>query len=163
LTQRTYATEVWLPRPVEELFVFFSDASNLDRITPPWLRFRILTPTPVRLRQGSLLDYRLRWRGLPLRWQTEITVWEPPVRFVDTQRQGPYRQWIHEHRFEAHQGGTWMADRVDYAIPGGYLEPALHGFLVGPDVRRIFEYRRRVLLELFGNGREPDSRNPPQP
>jgi ligand-binding SRPBCC domain-containing protein len=147
---RTIEIEQWLPRPIGEVFAFFSDAHNLDRITPPWLHFTILTPPGVALRAGTLLDYRLRWHRLPFRWQSEITEWDPPRRFVDVQRQGPYLQWVHRHEFEPRAGGTWVRDRVDYAIAGGWLEPLLHRLLVGPDVRRIFAHRREALAKLFG-------------
>ncbi|MBY0231784.1 MAG: SRPBCC family protein [Gemmataceae bacterium] len=147
---RTFTTEQWLPRPVEEVFAFFSDAGNLDVLTPPWLRFRILTPLPVEMTRGTLLEYRISWRWLPLRWKTEIAAWEPPVRFVDRMLSGPYRQWVHEHGFEAKDGGTLMTDRVDYAVPGWLLEPVVNGWIVGPDVRRIFGYRRAKMQELFG-------------
>src|SRR5262245_56122848 len=149
---RTLVTEVWLPRPCQEVFAFFSDAGNLEALTPPWLRFRILTPLPLAVRQGTLLDYRLRWRGLPLSWRTEISAWEPPGRFADHQVRGTYRRWVHEHTFEERDGGTVMRDRVEYAVPGWLLEPLVHGLVVGPDVRRIFAYRGRKMGELFGPG-----------
>jgi ligand-binding SRPBCC domain-containing protein len=155
VTVRTYATEAWLPRPVEEMFAFFSDAFNLDRITPPWLHFRVVTAAPIELCQGALLDYRLRWRLLPLRWQTEITLWEPPWRFVDEQRKGPYHRWTHLHTFEPADGGTWMRDRIEYALRGGHVEPLVHHFLVGPDVRKIFAYRRQAMLQRFTGDRSP--------
>src|SRR5439155_8599779 len=131
----TLLTELWLPRPRDEVFAFFSDAANLDALTPPWLHFRILTPRPLSLQAGAHIEYRLRWRGLPIFWRTEIAVWEPPLRFVDRQIKGPYRQWIHEHTFEERDGGVLMRDRVEYAVPGWLLEPLLHRLLVGLDVR----------------------------
>ena len=149
LRVRTFNTEAWLPRPPEEVFAFFSDAHNLDLLTPPWLRFRILTPRPIDLRAGAVIDYRLKWRGLPLAWRTEISTWEPPHRFIDRQVRGPYRLWVHEHTFEPQDGGTLLCDRVEYAVPGWLLEPAVHAFLVGPDVRRIFAYRRETMRQLF--------------
>jgi ligand-binding SRPBCC domain-containing protein len=94
---------------------------------------------------GTLIDYRLRLFGAPVRWRTEITVWEPPCRFVDVQVRGPYRQWIHEHRFEERVGGTWMRDRVDYAVPGGWLESLVDRWLVAPQLRVIFDYRKRIM------------------
>lgn len=136
-------------RPLAEVFAFFSDAANLDQITPPWLHFRILTTaSPIQL--GARIDYRLRLHGIPIAWRTEITAWEPPHRFVDEQRRGPYRQWVHEHCFEDRSGSTWMRDRVDYAVPGGCFEPLLHRWFVKPDVRAIFDYRQRKLAELYG-------------
>jgi len=148
----TLQTEQWLPRPLEEVFAFFSDAANLEELTPPWLHFRILTPLPIEMRAGVLIDYQIQYRIVPLRWRTEITVWEPPHRFVDRQLRGPYRQWIHEHTFEAKDGGTLMRDRVDYAVPGWLLEPLIHAWIVGPDVRRIFAYREEKMRQRFGSG-----------
>lgn len=145
----TLTTDLWLPRPIEEVFSFFGDVYNLDRLTPPWLHFQILTPKPIALAVGARIDYRLRLHGLPIRWQTLIDAWEPPRRFVDTQVSGPYRQWIHEHRFESVNGGTQITDYVRYAVPGWILEPVVHALLVGPDVRRIFEYRKQELQKLF--------------
>lgn len=136
---------VQLPRPLEEVFDFFGDAGNLDTLTPPWLHFRILTPLPLEMRVGALIDYTLRLHGLPIRWQTEITAWEPPCRFVDEQRRGPYRHWIHEHRFEERDGGTFVTDEVSYAMAGG---PLAQWLLVRRDLTRIFEFRRSTLLKI---------------
>lgn len=143
-----YDCELWLPRPVELVFPFFADARNLERITPPFLRFRVLTPEPIEMGVGTLIDYRLRVHGLPLRWRSEITAWDPPHRFVDEQRRGPYRKWHHEHTFEPRDGGTLAKDSVEYAVPGGALVDRL---FVRRDVERIFAHRRRVLSELFGD------------
>jgi ligand-binding SRPBCC domain-containing protein len=143
----TFTSELWLPRPVAEVFAFFGDAANLQAITPAWLNFEILTPAPIHIQRGALIDYRLRIRGIPIRWQTEITDWEPPHRFVDVQRRGPYRQWIHEHRFVAHNGGTRCFDSVRYAVAGGEL---IHRLFVKPDVGRIFQFRAERLRERFG-------------
>ena len=134
------------PLPREEVFRFFANAHNLEAITPPWLRFRILTPPPVDMRQGALIDYTLRLRGLPVRWTSEITEWEPPYRFVDEQRRGPYRRWTHEHTFVEQNGATLVCDRVDYAVPGGRL---VNRLLVERDLARIFAYRRTALAELL--------------
>lgn len=142
----TIEAQIFLPRPIQDVFPFFADAGNLESITPPWLRFEILTPLPVAMRPGARIDYRLRLHGVPLRWQTEITVWEPPFRFVDEQLCGPYRKWVHEHTFAEHAGGTDMRDFVRYAVPGGW--PANYLF-VRREVRRIFEYRAERLLSLF--------------
>jgi ligand-binding SRPBCC domain-containing protein len=143
-----FTTEQWLPRTPEELFPFFADAKNLEELTPDWLRFKILNP-PGSIREGTRIDYRLRLHGIPLRWQSEITVWDPPRRFVDVQRSGPYRTWIHEHRFEPRNGGTVIQDQVQYAPIGGELVRRL---LVAPDLEKIFRFRRERLERLFGPG-----------
>jgi ligand-binding SRPBCC domain-containing protein len=140
-------TRVRLPRPRPEVFEFFADAGNLESITPLWLRFRIVTPPPIEMRQGALIDYRLRLRGIPLLWKTEITAWDPPRRFVDEQLRGPYRLWIHEHTFEEDGDGTIMEDHVRYAVPFGWLADRL---LVARDLRAIFEYREARMKELLG-------------
>ena len=147
--ERIFAATQWVPTPLDETFAFFADAFNLERITPPLLRFRIVTPAPIRMRAGTLIDYRLRLRGLPVRWRTEITEWEPPHAFTDTQLRGPYRKWVHRHDFRAEGGGTRFDDTVVYAVPGGRLVDRL---IVRPDLTRIFEYRRRVIGELLGTG-----------
>jgi ligand-binding SRPBCC domain-containing protein len=139
-------SELWLPLPPGELFSFFADAANLDALTPPWLHFTILTPRPIAMREGALIDYRLRVRGLPLRWRTRINVWQPPHRFADEQIRGPYRQWIHEHTFEARDDGTLVRDRVRYAVYGGQFVERL---FVRRDLEKIFAYRGRRLAELF--------------
>ena len=139
--------EVWLPRPIDEVFEFFSDAYNLETLTPPILRFEVLTPDPIRMETGTLIDYKLRLRGLPVRWQSEITAWEPPHRFVDEQRRGPYSMWVHEHTFVEKDGGTLAKDNVDYAVLGGAL---VNRLFVARDVRKIFEYRTERLLEALG-------------
>jgi ligand-binding SRPBCC domain-containing protein len=144
-----FETEQWFPRRPEEVFSFFSDALNLELITPPWLRFKVLTVSPVEMREGTVIDYRLKLRGIPLRWQSQITAWEPPHRFVDQQRRGPYRLWIHEHTFVESNGGTLARDRVEYSVPGGMLVQKL---FVEPELKRIFAYRSRKMQEILVDG-----------
>lgn len=144
-----YDSELWLPRPPEAIFPFFADASNLNKITPPWLSFGMVTPPPIAMRAGTLIEYRLRVRGFPIRWVTEITEWNPPFRFVDIQRRGPYRLWRHTHEFQEENGGTRCLDRVEYYPLGGAL---IHRLFVRRDVERIFAYRRERLLELWPAG-----------
>ena len=139
-------TRLLLPHPPAEVFPFFSDARNLEKITPPWLKFKILSSLPVDMRTGAKIEYRLRLHGLPLRWRTEITAWDPPHRFVDEQRRGPYRTWVHEHTFRESDGGCEMQDSVKYAVFGGGL---VNSLFVKNDVRRIFEYRAQALAEIF--------------
>jgi ligand-binding SRPBCC domain-containing protein len=141
------ATSLFLPRPLDEVFPFFADAGNLQRITPPWVDFRIVTPLPVAMRVGALIDYRLRVHGVPIAWRTEITAWDPPFHFVDTQRTGPYWRWIHSHRFRETPQGTWVDDEVDFAVPGGW--PVEHLF-VRRDLTRIFLHRQHATLAAFG-------------
>ena len=145
----TLAAELWLPHPRSKVFPFFANAHNLQNITPPWLGFEVLTPEPIEMRAGLRIDYRIRLHGLPLRWQSEITAWEPPFRFVDEQRRGPYQLWHHEHLFEERDGGTLCIDKVHYRAPGGPLRPWIERFFVRPDVERIFRYRTEKLRELF--------------
>jgi ligand-binding SRPBCC domain-containing protein len=138
--------ELWLPQPLDHVFPFFADAANLELLTPPWLSFEILSPRPISMGVGTLIDYRLRLRGIPLRWRSEISAWEPPFRFVDRQVRGPYRLWEHEHRFESRDGGTLASDHVRYAVLGGTLANRL---FVAPDLARIFDYRTAKMHELF--------------
>jgi ligand-binding SRPBCC domain-containing protein len=146
MKMREFESEIWLPRARDEVFAFFADAANLDAITPPWVRFRTITPGPIEMRAGTLIDHRLRIHGVPIRWQSKITAWEPPARFVDEQVRGPYRVWVHEHLFEERDGGTLVRDRVRYAAPFDFLTDR---FLVRPDVERIFRYRTECLKRRF--------------
>jgi ligand-binding SRPBCC domain-containing protein len=146
----TLRREQWTPRPLAEVFQFFSDVRNLAEITPAWLGFRILTPGPIRMEPGAKISYRLRVHGIPVRWTTEIREWQPPHRFVDVQLAGPYALWHHTHRFEALDGGTRMRDTVRYRVPFGPLGRLMNTLLVRRDVQQIFDYRRKRILELFG-------------
>jgi len=136
--------ELTLPLPRSAVFGFFSRAENLERITPPWLGFQILTPGPIELKQGARIAYALRLHGLPLRWLTEIAEWNPPQSFVDVQLRGPYRVWRHTHSFEEVPGGTRMTDDVEWALPFGWLG-ALARPLVERDIRKIFGYRTQAV------------------
>lgn len=144
---REFRCELRLPLPPEEIFPFFADAGNLDAITPPWLDFHIVTPRPVEMRVGALIDYKLRVRGLPMRWRTLISAWQPPHRFVDEQVRGPYRLWVHEHTFEPCDGGTLARDVVRYAVPFDFIA---HPLFVKPDIAKIFAYRQEALRKRFG-------------
>lgn len=143
-------TEVWLPRHIETVFDFFKNAENLQQITPPWLDFKIISPFPIKMEQGALIDYKLKFGGIPVSWKTEISVWEPPYRFVDSQLKGPYQKWVHTHTFMEKDGGTLMEDLVRYRVPGGLLAPLVHGMFVKRKVREIFAYRKSRILDIFG-------------
>ncbi len=140
-----------VPRPVSEVFPFFADAFNLERITPPELRFEIVTPPPIEIRAGTLIDYRLRLFGVPFGWRTLIESFEDGVSFVDRQLRGPYKRWHHTHAFEAiGEGQTRMFDRVEYEVPLGPLGEIPRALFVTRQVSRIFDYRREVIARQFG-------------
>jgi ligand-binding SRPBCC domain-containing protein len=148
---REFRSALWLPFSPEEVFPFFGDATNLDAITPPWMHFHTITPPPIVMKEGTLIDYRLRVRGVPIRWRTRISAWEPSHRFVDEQLRGPYRQWIHEHTFEPKDGGTLARDVVKYAVPFDFF---VHSWLVRPDVEKIFQHRTEALKQRFPGSQE---------
>ena len=145
----TLKREQFVPRPLEEVFEFFSDARNLQVITPPWLNFQILTRGPIHVEAGTLLDYRLKWHGLPIAWQTKIITWNPPRSFVDLQLRGPYKLWHHTHTFAAVPGGTQMTDVVNYELPLGFMGAIAHRLRVRSDLERVFDYRMKVIAERF--------------
>lgn len=147
--------EQWVPTGLPEVFDFFSAAQNLEELTPPSLRFCVLTPGPIAMSEGLRIDYRLRLQGVPFRWRSRITEWDPPHAFTDLQEKGPYLYWEHRHRFEAEDGGTRLCDVVDYRVPFG---PLVHGWLVKPQLRRIFTYRGHVIAQRFGPGSPTGSR-----
>jgi len=151
LKESVFHAELWLPRPRGDVFRFFSDALNLETITPPWLSFEVLTPGPIPMKTGALIDYRIRLRGFPIRWRTKIIEWDPPHGFADVQLRGPYKLWHHVHRFEERDGGTLCLDDVRYRPRGGALVDWL---FVRRDVERIFEFRRQRLMQIFG-GQSP--------
>lgn len=142
---RHFESQLWLRQSRERVFAFFSDAQNLDLITPPWLHFRTITPRSGEMRLGMLIDHRLSLHGFPLRWRSKITAWEPPQRFVDEQVRGPYRLWIHEHRFHEHKGATLVDDHVRYAV---FFDSLIHRF-IRPDIECVFAYREQKLREIF--------------
>jgi len=144
----TFQAETCVPRPRSEVFPFFAEASNLQTLTPPWLKFEVLTPAPIVMRPGTLIDYRIMIHGLPIRWRTEIAEWDPPRQFVDVQLSGPYTLWHHTHTFEESAGTTLCRDRVRYRPRGGTL---VHWLFVRRDVERIFQHRQQRLRELFGS------------
>lgn len=139
-----------LPRPRSEVFPFFADPANLQRLTPPWLHFEVLTPEPLPRGEGAVFAYRLRVRGLPIRWRTLIEAYEDGSKFVDRQIAGPYALWHHTHRFEdLPGGGTRITDQVRYKVGWGFIGRIVTALWVRRDIERIFAYRKQVLAELF--------------
>jgi hypothetical protein len=149
---KTYRLErsQFVPRPRSEVFPFFADAGNLEAITPPFVGFRILTPQPIEMRPGAIIDYRIRLFGVPVRWRTEIESFDPPHGFVDVQRRGPYRLWRHTHRFVEQPGGTLLLDEIDYQLPAGPLGPLAHALFVRRSLDQIFTFRQTVIERIFG-------------
>lgn len=150
--------EQWLPQAPQALWPFFCEPGNLEAITPPFLAFRVLGMSTPAIDAGTLIDYRLRLNGIPIRWQTRIDTWDPPRRFVDLQAKGPYALWHHTHDFVPMQGGTLMRDIVRYRLPAGWLGALVGGRKVDRDVERIFEFRSREIDERFGAADRPTTR-----
>jgi ligand-binding SRPBCC domain-containing protein len=141
--------ELTLDLPRAEVFDFFADAGNLEQITPPELNFHIVTPQPIDIRKGALIDYKLKMRGLPVKWRTEISVWDPPHKFVDQQLKGPYKQWIHHHTFtELESNKTLIEDEVRYRLPMEPLVDIAHFFVVR-ELNYIFDYRQKAVAEIL--------------
>ena len=143
--------ELWVPFPLPDVFDFFAKAENLERITPPWLNFRIRTPLPIKMEPGTQILYSLRVHGLPIQWLTTIEKWNPPYEFVDVQTKGPYKLWHHTHRFTESGGGTLIEDHVRYELPFGFLGRLVHRFQVARDVETIFAYRAAHVEALIAD------------
>ncbi len=150
MTPFIFRAEQFVPRPLPEVFDFFSEANNLQKLTPAWLHFRILSVDPAPIRKGTLIRYSLRWRIFPIHWTSEIVEWEPPHRFVDLQLKGPYKLWRHEHSFATLGNGTRILDEVQYRLPFGVLGSIAHTLKVKKDVETIFAYRTEAVNRLFG-------------
>ncbi|MDZ4821663.1 MAG: SRPBCC family protein [Planctomycetota bacterium] len=139
----------FIRRDCADVFAFFADATNLEKITPPALRFHIVTPRPIQMQAGTVIDYRLRLYGVGFSWRTTIELFEPPTRFVDTQTIGPYRSWRHMHEFHSVDGGTLMTDRVEYQMPLGLLGGVAQRLFVRRSLRNIFDYRQQQIEYLL--------------
>lgn len=149
MAEHIFKSSTTIDCPRDEVFDFFSRAENLESITPPELQFHIITPSPIELKRGALIDYQLRLNGIPMKWRTEITLWDPPFEFEDTQLSGPYKQWIHRHRFtENEPGRTLMEDEVRYRLP---FEPLgdIAQFLIARQIAKIFAYREQTITSVF--------------
>jgi ligand-binding SRPBCC domain-containing protein len=138
-----------IARPLDEVFAFFADAANLEALTPPFLRFRFLTPLPIAMRVGATIDYALSLYGVPIKWRSRITEWQPGVGFADEQESGPYALWRHTHSFEARGDSTLVRDVVDYAEPFGPLGRLAHTLFVKSALDRIFDFRRDAIKRLL--------------
>ena len=141
----------YLEHPLGEVFEFFAAARNLQRITPPWLSFEVLSPEPVEMAVGVLIDYRLTLHGVPLGWTSQIEVWEPGRQFVDRALRGPFALWHHRHRFSAAGEGTIVADEVHYALPFGALGELAHPLFVARDLDRIFAQRHEAVERILAS------------
>ena len=138
--------EQLLSYPIEQVFRFFASPENLNLLTPPWANFSILSPQPIEMAVGTIIEYRIRLRGVPVNWRSEITEWQPPFAFCDVQLRGPYRFWVHRHTFEERPDGTLVTDHVDYGVLGGAL---VNRLFVAGELKRVFGYRKTRLHELF--------------
>lgn len=138
-----------IPAPRDKVFAFFSSAENLGRLTPPFLKLRILSPLPIEMKRGQLIAYSIGLGGVPMNWLTEISEWQPNDRFVDVQLRGPYRYWHHLHEFRDVPGGTEMRDVVDYELPLGPLGAIAHGVMVKRLLERVFAYRFEAVTAAF--------------
>jgi uncharacterized protein (TIGR01777 family) len=153
--EEEFFSEQWLPRSPNEVFPYFCDEKNLEELTPEFLNFKVLKKSTPEISKGTLIDYELSLHGISVKWRTLIEVWEPGVRFVDTQIKGPYKKWHHTHEFIKLGHGTLMRDRVIFSLPGGFLGKGLAGWKVGNDVQKIFNYRRAVILQRFPQSTRP--------
>jgi ligand-binding SRPBCC domain-containing protein len=147
----TFQRQQWVPRPIDEVFDFFASAANLELLTPPWLKFHIVTSPPVTMAAGTLIEYRIHWHFIRMRWISEIVEWLPPTRFVDIELKGPYKMWHHTHSFVAERNGTTIRDDIRYALPLGILGAIANRLSVRRDLERIFDYRTKRVSEKFGS------------
>ena len=143
----------YLDHPLEDVFAFFAEARNLERITPEWLRFEVLTPEPVEMAVGAVIDYRLHLHGIGLGWTSQIEVWDPGRQFVDRAIRGPFSLWHHRHRFAASGTGTIVSDEVHWAPPLGALGEIARPLLIDRDLERIFDHRQQAVAEILDGGR----------
>lgn len=144
-----YKSSIEIPYPKDEVFEFFKKAENLEKLTPEWLRFKILTPLPIDIKKGTIIDYKIKLMGFPFKWRTLITLWEPDVRFCDEQLKGPYKIWKHTHTFESRGALTKINDRVEYIPRGGIFAPLINVLFVSKQVEKIFAYREKKIREIF--------------
>jgi ligand-binding SRPBCC domain-containing protein len=150
MKNRILTRETIIKRPLAEVFNFFSNAENLHLITPPDLHFKTLTPLPIELKEGTIIDYQLKLYGIHFKWKTKIREWDPPFKFIDEQIKGPYALWIHQHVFFEEGLKTIMHDKVEFLSPGWFLEPMIHSLFVKHNIEKIFDYRQRIIEKILG-------------
>lgn len=144
-----FTQETFIEQPLETVFEFFSQAENLDKITPKFLKFQFITPLPIEIKENTHIDYKLHLMGVPFKWKTLISVWQPPHKFVDIQLKGPYKKWEHTHEFKEMDGGTLMTDRVEYQLPFSIFGRMAHGIFVEQQIKDIFAYRKEMMKVFF--------------
>lgn len=149
MTNPIFETTTTIKKPIDEVFEFFSKAENLEILTPEWLNFKIKSKLPIDMQQGTKIDYVIRLLGIPMKWKTDITMWQPPDKFQDTQIKGPYKVWIHTHSFEDHDDYIIMTDHVEYRSKGWILAPFIEKLFVRPRIEKIFAYRKKKMDLLF--------------
>jgi len=149
MNQLTLQKSQWINKPVSEVFAFFSEAQNLERITPPYLQFKILNTSTKGITKNTLIDYRLKLHGIPFHWKTRINDFIPNKMFIDEQLKGPYKKWVHTHSFKEKDGGTLIEDNVIYEIPGGIVGEFLLKSYIKKDLEKIFTYRQEIIKEIF--------------
>jgi ligand-binding SRPBCC domain-containing protein len=136
-------------KPIENVFEFFADACNLEKLTPLTLKFQILSDLPILMKTGTLIDYKITIHGMPVKWKTEILEWMPPYRFIDIQRKGPYKLWRHTHTFKTIDGKTLMEDVVEYEMPFGIFGRLAHPLFVKKEIEQIFDFRKKIIESIF--------------
>lgn len=159
----TLERQQWVPTPLAETFEFFSRAENLGLLTPPWLGFEILTPTPIPMCSGAIIDYKITMHGVPMRWKTRIEAWNFGESFVDRQVVGPYREWVHTHTFQAMDGGTLITDVVRYRLPFGFFGRIAHSVSVRAKLAAIFDYRYHAIRNVLGGSERTTTTRAAQP
>ena len=145
-----FQMEQWVPQPLNDIFAFFSESKNLEVLTPEFLNFKVLHQSTEKITEGTRLDYKLCLHGIPVRWQSLITNWEPDTGFSDIQAKGPYSVWRHTHEFEERNGGTLIRDKVLFKVPFGAPGELILTGLIQKDLKKIFNYRKRKIEEIFG-------------
>jgi len=150
MAEKIFKSDLIIERPIDEVFDFFSKAENLQKITPTSLDFSIVTPLPIEMKKGTLIDYKLKIRGIPSKWKTLISEWNPPNSFTDSQLKGPYKKWVHTHQFiKISESATQMIDTVVYEVPFGIIGDLVNHLIVRHEIANIFKYRNKTILDFF--------------